>query len=194
MGRKLALLIPGLYVLAVGCETLPIGSGLEITRYASRNLTEAPISVRDDCMERARNRQLGEQAWAKYCQEHPEPHSVHYAHGFVDGVADYLYAGGTGEPPVVPPWCYRRAAYETPEGVRMVEDWFAGFRLGAHTAAASGLRSLVVVPVALPAPVGTPPPPANFPSAPAAPVEQVLPPPRKATPVGPEAPEVPAKP
>ena len=51
--------------------------------------------------------------------------------GFQDGFADFLYAGGNGEPPVVPPWYYRRTVYETPEGLASTEEWFAGYRHGA---------------------------------------------------------------
>lgn len=158
---------------ALGCQELPLGSGFEICRYASRNLYEAPVDARDDCLERMRYRHLGEAAWEQVCAENPGQYSVHYGRGFVDGFADFVYAGGTGEPPAVPPWRYRKAVYETPEGVQAVEDWFAGFRHGAAAAQASGLRSLVIVPVSVPAPQAwaAPPPPAE-------PLEG-LPPPRR---------------
>jgi hypothetical protein len=52
--------------------------------------------------------------------------------------------------PPVPPERYRRKRYMTPEGCAAVEDWFAGFRHGAATAMASGLRNLVVIPVQCP--------------------------------------------
>src|SRR5262245_28925346 len=52
--------------------------------------------------------------------------------------------------PPVPPNRYRRKRYMTPEGVAAVEDWYAGFRHGAATAMASGLRNLVVIPVQCP--------------------------------------------
>src|SRR5262249_8215357 len=65
-------------------------------------------------------------------------------------------AGAPGESveypvcPPVPPGRYRRKRYMTPEGCAAVEDWFAGFRHGAATAMASGLRNLVVIPVQCP--------------------------------------------
>lgn len=52
--------------------------------------------------------------------------------------------------PAVPPEHYRRKKYMTPEGVAAIEDWYAGFRHGAATAMASGLRNLVVLPVQCP--------------------------------------------
>jgi hypothetical protein len=84
--------------------------------------------------------------------------------GATDGVGAALVAGGTGaagaagcgaivEAPIcppVPPNQYRRKRYMTPEGVAAVEDWYAGFRHGAATAMASGLRNLVVIPVQCP--------------------------------------------
>lgn len=136
--------------VGAGCET-PIGSGFEIWRYTTRNLFELPLDSRDDCVERTRNRREAQTAWKKVQAEHPEKtYSVYYSQGFQDGFADYLYAGGNGQPPVVPPWYYRRAAHETPEGIASTEDWFAGYRHGARAAKESGLREMIVVPVSLP--------------------------------------------
>jgi hypothetical protein len=52
--------------------------------------------------------------------------------------------------PAVPPPKYRRKRFMTPEGYAAVEDWYAGFKHGASTAMASGLRNLVVLPVQCP--------------------------------------------
>jgi hypothetical protein len=52
--------------------------------------------------------------------------------------------------PSVPPNKYRRKHYMTPEGASAVEDWYAGFRHGAATAMASGMRNLVVIPIQCP--------------------------------------------
>lgn len=165
MQRMRTILAAGVCALAVGCE-LPVGIGLEVFRYSTQNLIEAPLSARDDCVERSRNRRLAEEAWKDVQQAAPDqPYTVHYARGFKDGFADFLYAGGSGEPPVVPPRPYQGVAYETPEGQQAVENWFAGFRHGARAAQESGLRNLVVVPVSLRPPSGLGPmqelPPAN---------------------------------
>jgi hypothetical protein len=155
---------------------------LNIAHYSSRNLLEAPVNLRDDCYERKWEAHLGEQAFVAFAQAHPEKtYSEHYARGFVDGFVDYLYAGGTGDPPVAPPWRYQKATFETPEGYAAIDDWFAGFRAGAGEAKASGLRKQVVVPLALAGPIN-PIPGLNLqPSTPPAPAparDPVLPPPR----------------
>jgi hypothetical protein len=62
-------------------------------------------------------------------------------------------AGAIVEAPVcppVPPNRYRRKEYMTPEGAAAIEEWYAGFRHGAATAMASGLRNLVVIPIQCP--------------------------------------------
>jgi hypothetical protein len=181
MWRNHALLSLSLCVLGPGCET-PVGSGLEVCRYSTRNFLEAPVSARDDCKERSWERDQGKAAWQAFQTAHPDQaFSVHYRNGFVDGFADYLYAGGTANPPVVPPWYYRTEPYETPEGLEEVRDWFAGFRDGAGAAQESGLRRLIVVPVTLPGTAPLPQPPTsarNMISAPKRPIETTLPPPR----------------
>ncbi|MBL8794544.1 MAG: hypothetical protein JNM56_11615 [Planctomycetia bacterium] len=136
----------GLCALGTGCET-PVGSGFEIARYSTRNLLQTPVTASDDRLERHWQRQQAEKAWQSFCQAHPgQLYTVHYQRGFEDGFADYLYAGGAGQPPPVPPWSLRTASYETPTGHQAVEEWFAGFRHGAAAARDSGLRELVLVP------------------------------------------------
>src|SRR5947207_1402939 len=67
-----------------------------------------------DCL---RDRQVAEFAWAEYKTAFPNPgHSHDWERGFKDGFADYLYAGGTGLPPPLPPREYWTTAYETPGG------------------------------------------------------------------------------
>lgn len=63
-----------------------------------------------------------------------------YHAGFVDGFVDYVYAGGTGEPPPVPPRDYWNVAARSPQGKEMVEQWFNGFRHGARIAREGGYR------------------------------------------------------
>ncbi|MBY0524781.1 MAG: hypothetical protein K2R98_15355 [Gemmataceae bacterium] len=175
MGRNATFLLLTLCALAPGCQ-LPIGSGFEIFRYSTRNLVEAPLYAGGDCVERMRDRKLAKAAWEAIVQSHPDQlYTVHYVRGFEDGYTDYLYAGGNGEPPVVPPFEYRKVSYETPEGVQAIEDWFAGFRRGTAAARASGQRELIVLPVSLP---GTAPIPLIAPQ----------PPPHPTVPAGPSLP------
>src|SRR5436305_8253299 len=75
-----------------------------------------------------------------------------YGAGFKKGFAEYLYEGDTTEPPPVPPPQYQTIKYQTPEGVRAIEDWFSGFRHGATVAQQGNFRELVTGPPSSPAP------------------------------------------
>jgi len=101
--------------------------------------------------ERHRDHQLAEATWKRICEaHHEERYSPDYGRGFVDGFEDYLYAGGNGEPPALPPRDYWKPKYESPEGRKAVQDWFAGFRHGVLEARLGGYRQLVLVPASSP--------------------------------------------
>ncbi len=140
--RQLRLLL-ALCLLQPGCSFFC---------YGLHNLVEAPVDARDDYLMQCRFKQMAEDSWKCAVLADPShPYSYHYGRGYVAGYVDYLDANGTGEPPAAPPWIYRTAAFETPDGQRAAEDWFAGFRHGAAAARASGYRdATVVVPMALP--------------------------------------------
>ena len=105
------------------------------------------------------DRQWAEAAWQDVRRTHPAAsYSEDYVRGFKDGFEHYLYWGGNGEPPPVPPRRYRTVTYQTPEGYRAIEHWFAGFRHGASAAQESGYRQWVTGPSALRAPDAGPPP------------------------------------
>lgn len=108
----------------------------------------------EDCAELMRNCKLADQAWEELekCSGKGSL-SKDYEKGFKDGFASYLYRGGCGEPPPLPPQCYRCLKYQTPEGYQAVLDWFAGYRHGAAAARQSGYRELVTGPSALRVPV-----------------------------------------
>ncbi|MCA9214002.1 MAG: hypothetical protein KDB27_13110 [Planctomycetales bacterium] len=76
-----------------------------------------------------------------------DPFSPDYQSGFIDGYVDYLEAGGTGEPPMLPPRRYWKASYQSAGGHQSAEEWFEGYRHGAETARASNHRLLVTVPL-----------------------------------------------
>ncbi len=78
-----------------------------------------------------------------YC----DPYTIDHERGFVDGFVDYLVAGGTGDPPPLPPRRYWRGKYQTPFGQQCVHDWFEGYKHGAVVARASNYRSFMMVPV-----------------------------------------------
>jgi hypothetical protein len=154
-----------------------LGSGCGIIEYGSHNLIEAPLDQVTELGECVRNKHMADAAWSEFAKGDPEHvYSAHFARGFKDGYADYLYAGGTGDPPVAPPWRYRKVGYETPQGVQAIEDWFAGFRQGAYAAYANGYRQFVVLPMAV---SGMPARYASQTAPPQASAEATLPPPSK---------------
>jgi hypothetical protein len=75
--------------------------------------------------------------------------SAEFELGFKDGFTDYLYAGGTGEPPPVPPRCLWNLDYRTPRGRQAADDWFAGFRCGAAVVRENGYREKMLLPSSL---------------------------------------------
>ena len=133
---------------------------------------------RDMAVMHSRHYRLATTAWQEIADGQPGPMcSDDYECGFKDGFADYLDAGGSCEPPTLPPRRYWRSCYRTPEGHRAIQDWFAGFRYGAACARDSGLRHFAVIPSSaliapppghLPLPETMPPPqeiiPAPMPS------------------------------
>jgi hypothetical protein len=174
MRMRLAIAIVGLCVLSQGCGPITLATRTLITEpvHYCTNL--------DNVRERHRNYKLAEAAWAEVekgnhgqvqaacnhgfnygsadylnpgetAELAPVRYSRDYAKGFKDGFADFLYAGGTGEPPPVPPRYYWKLRYETADGHRAMEDWFAGFRHGASVARAGGYREWVTIASSVPA-------------------------------------------
>jgi hypothetical protein len=140
----------------------------------------------DNCVDLKRNKELAEGAWADFAQHNPDvEYSFDFEKGFKFGYEDFLYAGGSGQPPPVPPRYYWRPEFESGDGHRAIEDWYAGYARGAEAARESGYRQLVTVPasVALPDPLpSTNAPQANLgvprPDGGALPGKEMLPPPR----------------
>jgi len=100
-----------------------------------------------DCFESKRDRRWAEEAWANVRRANPQVcYSDDYGIGYRDGFAHFLYRGGSGEPPPLPPKEYRGLKYQTPQGYKAIEDWFAGFRHGAADARAGGYRRWVTGP------------------------------------------------
>src|SRR5882757_3383044 len=63
-----------------------------------------------------------------------------YAVGFHDGFVDFVYSGGSGEPPPVPPRRFWNASFRTDEGKLRANQWFEGYRHGARVAREGGYR------------------------------------------------------
>jgi hypothetical protein len=148
--QLLAMGVAALSLLGGGCTLLKDGACL-----TSYRIKEAV----DDCAESVRNRKWAEQAWKNVRRSCPQVcYSDDYAEGFRDGFSEYLYRGGNGEPPPLPPKHYRCVSYQTPEGYKSIEEWFAGYRHGATAAREGGYRQYVTGPsaVRVPPPIGAP--------------------------------------
>lgn len=129
----------------------------------TRNLCNEAKLIQDEHREHLHACSLANDAWRSVQANCPgRAYSADYARGFKAGFVDYLYAGGCGEPPALPPKCYRHFHAESAHGVQALQDWYAGFRHGAAVAKESGLRQFVVVSLPpLPgAPLPQPPGPA----------------------------------
>ncbi|MEX0643151.1 MAG: hypothetical protein WD468_10650 [Pirellulales bacterium] len=87
-----------------------------------------------------------DEAWSQQSQGCPElAGRTEYAVGFRDGFVDYVYGGGTGEPPLIPPRHLWNVDFRSEEGHQRADDWFAGYRHGAQVARDEGYRSLATV-------------------------------------------------
>lgn len=187
--KRIILCILGL------CPLLSAGCGL--TRDISRTVVAEPLRVADEGMECLQNRLSARSAWKEVAREEPgHKYSTHYVRGFMQGYADYVEGGGTGEAPSLPPRCY----WKTSGNLDDVHDWASGFARGAAAARASGRREEYVVPVKTSSygPANVPAAGHNFPQAlpvtSPSPSEVVLPAPRKIPDTLPAPKETPALP
>lgn len=134
-------------VLLAAC-TLGI-PGCSVCQQARRTLIQEPIefsSKRDRGRSLKTYRQWADEAWSVERRACPEvAGNSDYALGFRDGFVDYIYAGGDGQPPPVPPRKFWNVGWRTPDGDVGAQQWFAGYRHGAQSARNSGLRQNGVV-------------------------------------------------
>jgi hypothetical protein len=134
--RWTAILVAGCVVPLVGCH---------LTQTAAHNLMNEPIEYLDGKKLTRRLRAEGLEvlrSQADLCNS-----SEDYSDGFVDGYADYLEYGGNNAPPAVPPLKYRRSKFLSPEGHARIHEYFTGFHAGSDSAARSGRRQFLTVPV-----------------------------------------------
>lgn len=166
MPRTGTLLLIALAVGNTGClgpgNGAGNGPGSSFLRGATRNFIETPIVLVDDLYVAYRDKHRAKDAWEEVRREHPDlNYSKDYGLGFKEGFADYLDAGGNGQPPAVPPFRYRLAHYQTPQGYAAIQDWYAGFRHGAAVARTTGFRDTIVIPISDP-PINAPHPRVPF--------------------------------
>jgi hypothetical protein len=139
-------------VVGSGCFAIRPSAPDSFVHLAARNGVQQTIRPHDDNQFAHEIRKYAEATFAQRAGEVP---GEAFHEGFVEGFVDYVEAGGTGEPPYLPPFRYRLTEHRTPEGQAAIRDWYAGFREGSAAAKASGLRELNYVPLPGPAaPVG----------------------------------------
>ncbi len=146
---------PGLPVMKtswihIGLVLIASSSGCSFYVFGIHNMVHAPVEAWNDCKQKIQFRKIARSVWKEYESSQPHEFSKYYIDGFEEGFVDYLFAGGRGEPPAIPPWIYRSTHFDTPEGPQAIEDWYAGFRHGVREAQASGIRNWVVKPISLP--------------------------------------------
>lgn len=138
--RWLAILLAGCLAALTGCA---------LAQTAVHNVFNETVQYLDDEKLEKQAKKEAKSAYVEMCHRHPKPHCDEFADGFLDGYSDYLITGGTVGPPAVPPLKYRRSEYLTEDGHARIQEYFSGFKLGAETAAASGKRTFLTVPVLL---------------------------------------------
>jgi hypothetical protein len=160
-----------------------IQSGCTVYQSARRTLIQEPsdFSWRVD---RGRSlkvyRQWADDAWAAESGACPDVAEVDdYALGFRDGFVDFVYAGGAGEPPPVPPRKFWNIGWRTPAGAGAAQQWFAGYRHGSQVARDGGYRMSGVVNSAY---AGTMPPAWSEPTSHGEPLHETIPAPSEISP------------
>jgi hypothetical protein len=139
------------FALALGCALIVgAASGCSVCQQARRTVCFEPLDFPLK-LDRARSlktyRRWAAEAWRTERAACPEAAaSRDYATGFQDGFVDFLYAGGDGTPPPIPPRKYWNLAWRSPAGQVAANQWFAGFRHGAQVAHDGGYRQQAVVP------------------------------------------------
>lgn len=136
-GRKIILI---LVLNLAGCSYL---------EHSVQNLVSAPVDTLQECLFRMRIRRIARSAWRRICSKEGAVYSSQFARGFEDGFVDYVDRGGTGEA-ATPPVHLQREGLRSLAAQQAIEEWYAGFRLGAATAKDTGLRERILVPIGLP--------------------------------------------
>ncbi|MEZ6130880.1 MAG: hypothetical protein R3C59_19595 [Planctomycetaceae bacterium] len=94
-----------------------------------------------------RNSVLAHKAWGHWSWCYDElDYPYHFGKGFRAGYRNIL-DGGNGCQPTLPPQCYWKPHYQTPEGHCMTHAWFDGFSHGALAAKQDGYGYLGEIPI-----------------------------------------------
>lgn len=133
-------------LLAIAAAICVVPSGCTVCQSLQRTMRHEPATYpwkHDRKRSIEVYRRWAEQAWLEAAASCPDMLSDgDYSLGFHDGFVDFVYAGGTAEPPPVPPRQYWNAALRSPDGKQRADQWFAGYRHGAQVARDGGYREL----------------------------------------------------
>lgn len=122
---------------------------LSVCNNAYRTLVKEPKQFswrRDRCESRTLYASWAADAWSEQRSSGVECRSADFVLGFQEGFVEYCYAGGTGEPPPVPPRPYWNSLNRVAPLRTGAYEWFDGYRLGARIAREGGYRDQAVVP------------------------------------------------
>lgn len=135
---------------ALGVLTLFSLPGCSVWELAHRTLSVEPdlYGYRIDNRSSLRTyRMWAQQAWSEeLSQGLIDGITPQYERGFLDGFVDYVYAGGNGEPPPVPPRRFWGIDARVGDGKNWAVDWMDGYRHGARVANEGGYRQRVLIP------------------------------------------------
>ncbi len=107
------------------------------------SLCDGVVNMEMDC----RNKILAQKAWGHWSWCYGDlAHPWHFARGFKAGYKNVL-EGGSGCQPTLPPQCYWKPGFQTPEGHGKIHAWFDGFSHGALAAKQDGYGSLGELPI-----------------------------------------------
>ena len=94
-----------------------------------------------------RNKISAHQAWHRWDDSYDESQlNRHFAIGFRAGYENVMN-GGNGCQPTLPPRCYWKPHYQTPDGRCKVAAWFDGFSHGAFAAKKDGSGAYSEIPL-----------------------------------------------
>jgi hypothetical protein len=141
----------GLSILIVA--VVPILSGCNLYKLSAYNASNEPHLYSDQQHLKKRALDFAQEAWLEHLSHlKTDCPPKAFETGYIDGFADYLFKGGNGAPPTIPPNFLRRYQYLSPDGHSEIEDYYSGFAAGAADAKASGQRIYFTIPVSSPLP------------------------------------------
>ena len=148
MAPKTCKHVLSLQIILVLCAILQL-TGCRLCQNIARSVIVEPTiysANRDRKRSLRTYREWAEQAYSRFCDCGSSASlSCSFEAGFKDGFTSYVYAGGSGEPPPVPPREYWDVRKRNPNGHTCASDWFEGYRQGASVARNEGYRERALV-------------------------------------------------